>query len=367
MTGVQQVGIGVRDVDAAFRWYHRHFGFDVPVFDDQARAELMVRYTGGEAQSRRALLALNMAGGGGFEIWQFKSRDPQPPAFTPELGDLGILEVRLKSQNVGALHQTLVTTIPDHLSRLHKDPDDSPVFGVTDPFGNRFRITAGKGWFREGRSRSAAKPGGSPVKGLCGGVCGVTIGVSNIDASLPLYRDVLGFTQTIYDESGVFTDLDTNRSFRRVLLHRPAAEEGAFSRLFGYSEVELLQSLDREGRKIFEGRYWGDLGFIHACFDVVDMDGLKTACEGAGFPFTVDSASSFDMGEAAGRFSYIEDPDGTLIEFVQTHKVPVLKKIGWFIDLKKRASLGALPDWMLRSMALNRVRLPEESAAGTTA
>ena len=33
------------------------------------------------------------------------------------------------------------------------------------------------------------------------------------------------------------------------------------------------------------------------------------------------------MGEAAGHFSYIQDPDGTLIEFVETHKVPILKKL----------------------------------------
>ena len=51
---------------------------------------------------------------------------------------------------------------------------------------------------------------------------------------------------------------------------------------------------------------------------------------------SVDIDNSFDMGEAAGRFSYIEDPYGTLIEFVETHKVPIIKKIGWYINLKKR-------------------------------
>lgn len=55
------------------------------------------------------------------------------------------------------------------------------------------------------------------------------------------------------------------------------------------------------------------------------MDALKQECEDAGFPFTVDSADSFDMGEAAGRFTYIDDPDGTWIEFVETHKVPIAK------------------------------------------
>jgi len=34
------------------------------------------------------------------------------------------------------------------------------------------------------------------------------------------------------------------------------------------------------------------------------------------------------MGEASGHFAYVEDPDGTLIEFVETHKIPIIKKLG---------------------------------------
>ncbi|MEZ4895109.1 MAG: hypothetical protein R2778_19105 [Saprospiraceae bacterium] len=54
---------------------------------------------------------------------------------------------------------------------------------------------------------------------------------------------------------------------------------------------------------------------------------MKQFCAEQGHPFTIDSSGSFDMGEAAGYFSYIEDPDGTLIEFVETHKIPILKKV----------------------------------------
>jgi hypothetical protein len=86
------------------------------------------------------------------------------------------------------------------------------------------------------------------------------------------------------------------------------------------------------------------------------MEQLKKECESEGFPFTVDSSDTFDMGEAGGRFSYIEDPDGTWIEFVETHKVPVLKKIGWYINLKNRKPGKSLPNWMLKAMALNRVK-----------
>jgi catechol 2,3-dioxygenase-like lactoylglutathione lyase family enzyme len=45
-----------------------------------------------------------------------------------------------------------------------------------------------------------------------------------------------------------------------------------------------------------------------------------------GLDFTVDSNNTFAMDNASGRFCYIEDPDGTLIELVETHRVPILKK-----------------------------------------
>ena len=91
------------------------------------------------------------------------------------------------------------------------------------------------------------------------------------------------------------------------------------------------------------------------------MDELKNFAESKGFPFKVDSkksheGNSFDMGEAAGHFSYIEDPDGTLIEFVETHKIPVLKKLGWYLDLRKRDPDKSLPDWMVKTLKFSRVK-----------
>ena len=86
------------------------------------------------------------------------------------------------------------------------------------------------------------------------------------------------------------------------------------------------------------------------------MDALEAACKAKGFSFTVDSMNTFDMGEASGRFSYIEDPDGTLIEFVEAHKMPIMKKWGWYLNLKNRDPEKPLPDWMLKSLRFSRVK-----------
>lgn len=343
ITGIQQVGIGVSSVDEAWTWYRKYFGVNVPVFDDEADAVLMKRYTGEKLESRRAVLALNMKGGGGFEIWQFKNRTPRKPDFIPQTGDLGINAVKIKSPDPKAAYNSFQGSVDARLSGLHSHPDHGNSFWVRDPFDNVFQVVDGNSWFGTHSSST-------------GGVCGVVLGVSDIGKSIPLYTDVLGFDKVLYDETGSFDDLPPGHTFRRVCLRKSQKDDGAFSRLLGHIDLELIQVLTREPRKIFRGRFWGDLGFIHVCFDVNDMETLKKRCGKIGYPFTVDSADSFDMGEAAGRFSYIEDPDGTLIEFVQTHKVPIVKKWGWYINLKKRNRNKPLPGWMLRSMSFNKVK-----------
>jgi hypothetical protein len=92
------------------------------------------------------------------------------------------------------------------------------------------------------------------------------------------------------------------------------------------------------------------------CFDVTNMDDLSKTCAEKGFEFTVDSRNSFDMGKAAGHFAYCEDPDGTLVELVETHKIPIIEKIGWYLNLKNRDASKPLPNWILKLLSLNSVK-----------
>jgi len=340
ITGIQQVGIGVRDAATAFDWYNKVLGLDVPVFDDVAQAKLMTPHTNGVVRERRAILAVNMAGGGGAEIWQSNTPEPKAPIVQPRIGDLGIFAIKYKSQSVEkfAVANNLQTS---------KMPSGNICCWMKDPYGNDIQVVPSNTWFK-------------PNDSLAGGVSGIVIGVSDIDKSLPLYREVIGSSEVVYDESGSFEDFaqvdGSENTYRRILLRKSQSTNGAFTNLFGSVEVELVQCLDRNPETIFAGRSWGDLGYIHVCFDVFDMETLQKQCEQIGHPFTVDSANSFDMGEAAGRYSYIEDPDGTLIEFVETHKVPIMKKIGWYINLKERNMLKPLPNWMISTIGWGRVK-----------
>lgn len=347
ISGIQQVGIGVPDVEQIWKWYRKYFGIDIKIFQEAAEAPLMTKYTGGKVQSRTATLALSLQGGGGFEIWQYTSRSTDKATFEIQAGDLGIYITRIKCRNVKKCFEWYKNEKLNVLGELTTTPDGTPHFFVKDPNDNIFEIAESTNWF-------------SDTGHLCGGVSGVILGVSDIEKSIKLYGEVLEYTEIIYDKTGNFEDFNAlnggNKKFRRMLLTHPEKRKGPFSELLGQTTLELIQAYDYSPRKIFENRYWGDWGYIHLCFDVQNIPALKITCEKAGFPFVIDSGGNFDMGEAGGHFTYIEDPDGTLIEFVEAYKIPIIKKIGWYLNLRKRNPEKPLPRFMLKSLKFNRVK-----------
>jgi catechol 2,3-dioxygenase-like lactoylglutathione lyase family enzyme len=345
ISGIQQVGIGNTNVYEAFAWYRKNFGMDVPMLDEDSEATQMLPYTGGQGHKRHAILAINLKGGGGFEIWQYKSRESLPCPFKVEVGDLGFTIAKMKTEDVDKTYARLKANGVNLITPVTTDPNGKKHFYLKDLYGNMFEIIESNDWFYKGVLEQ-------------GGPCGMVIGVSDMDRSIKFYASILGYDTVVYDKTEVFADWKgiegSENKARRVLLKHSKPREGSFSRLLGSSVIELVQFSEKKGRKIYEGRFWGDQGFIHFCFDIKDMQGLKRHCSALGHPFTVESNPDFDMGEAAGQFAYIEDPDGALIEFVETHKIPILKKVGWYLNLDKRDPKKPLPDWMLKTLRFSR-------------
>ena len=350
INGIQQLGVGVENVEEAWKWYREHFSMDIRMFEDEAVAELMLAHTDGKPRARHAVLALNMRGGGGFEIWQHKGKKPEPVSFEIQIGDLGINMGKIKTDNVKAAYQKFSDEGLELLTPVQKDPAGNDHFYIRDIYGNMWEVKNQKEVFRK------------KEKSVSGGVIGAVIGVKDMEESLPVYQKILQYDKVVYDKTGTFEDLagipGGDKKFRRILLKHSDIKSGAFSPFFGQSVIELIQVLEREPKAIYAGRIWGDPGFIHLCFDINGMDAFRETVKNLGHPFTVDSAKaleSFDMGEAAGNFAYIQAPEGTLIEFVETHRIPLLKKLNWYLDFRKRGN-RPLPNWMLKMFRFKRVK-----------
>ncbi|HBE40994.1 MAG TPA: glyoxalase [Bacteroidales bacterium] len=351
ITGIQQIGIGVKDLKEAWNWYIKMFGMDCRIFEEEAEANLMLPYTGNQPRKRHAVLAVNLQGGSGFEVWQYKEREPLMIKEEIRLGDIGILGCKIKVRDAAKAYSFYKEKGTAILNEPSSDPSGNKTFFMKDPYGNLFQITEGNNWFMNENK-------------ISGGPCGAIVGVTDTEKARKLYSDILGYDEVVYDRTDIFPDLTGvnggKEMIRRVLLKSSKPFTGPFSRIFGPGKIELISNPNNPGKKTYEGRFWGDPGFIHLCFDIKGMDFLRSYCMEKGFPFTVDSmekhkGNSFDMGEAAGHFAYIEDPDGNLIEFVETHKLPVIKKLGWYLDLRKRKP-KPLPAWILKMLRFSRVR-----------
>lgn len=348
LCGVQQVGVGIEDAEQAYNWYIKAFGCDIKVVDDDGVAERMLPYTGGKPRGRRAILACNLKGGSGFEVWQPKDSPITKPSFHIKLGDLGISVCRLKTDDVSRAYGHLAAVDGARiLSEIVSSPDGNRHFFVSDPYGNVFDIVSD--------SYVLFPLEDYPI----GGVDGCCIGVTDMERSMKYYDSFYGYDTVIYDATGEFQDLvgtpGGDGRFRRVLLGRSKPFEGALSPIYGTSHIELLQALDRVPNNIFEGRLWGDPGFIQICFEVCYMDDFKAFLHEGGVEFVCDSGTDFKMDTTDGRFAYVEDPDGTLIELVETYRIPISKKPAIFLNFMKRNRRKPLPGLVLRALKFLRV------------
>lgn len=347
INGLQHIGLAVRNMDRCLVFYRKFLGLDIPFFDSIAPAPLMRVYTRNEVITKRASMIMNLTGGCAMEVIRPTSFEPSLPSFVVQAGDVGIFMVQVKCPDVRAAHAFCQQHAPDSTSLLSDDPVGSPSFILRDPDGNCFQFVRGNGWFTKPRMHS-------------GGLRGAVVGVTDIERSFGLYRDMLGYNKVVYDREGVFTDWASlpggDQRYRRVLLTQSKPPGGGFARVTGNTTIELVQALDRQPVRIFKGRIWGDSGFVHIGLDVKGMDALGGSLATSGFPFRCDSREVLDMGNTRVHCTYIDDPDGVLIEMIEVYKVPIVEKWGIYLDVEKRDPTRPLPDFMLKALRFSRIK-----------
>ena len=243
IAGIQQIGVGTVDFRKSWNWFIGYFGADIKILEDDTVAERMLPYTGGEPQQRHACIAVNLQGGGGFEIWQYSKRKPSVCPFKIAVGDLGIFAAKLKCRDVAAFYKKVSATWKS-CTPPEKLPDGTPCFYMNDLYGNCFQLIEDKSIFINEDK-------------LTGGMVGAVIGVTDMDRSVKFYSEVLGYSVIKCDTVCRFSEHnlmpESDKQYRRVILSAPK-RKGAFAELFGDSSIELVQALERKPRKIYEGQ-----------------------------------------------------------------------------------------------------------------
>jgi catechol 2,3-dioxygenase-like lactoylglutathione lyase family enzyme len=258
-------------------------------------------------------MTLNPKGGGVLEFIEFKSCPIGPFPEDRGYGDFGVLEMGFSVKDIEGVVDSFeakgVVFLTSVCSMQLSDGRTWRYAYLRDPNGMRVQLVED---IRPGQP-AARKP-------EVHGAFHVGIGVSDIRKAAQFYEKVLGFDRQVYAFEGHNPDLDpvTGRAARMstVILERSAPNTGAIREL-PQGTIKLMSVPDRKGTHLYDGRKWGDMGCMEFCMDVSELETTVAEARAKGAPVSLEPCE-IDMGSGSrGKVAYIQDPDGTTIEFVE--------------------------------------------------
>ena len=199
--GVDHVGVGVGDIDAAIEFYGRHAGFNRLLFDYTGELPGLEAIAGRAPSARVAMLENANAtpiGPGRVKLVQVIDGDGPPPAPVGQAwGEVGVCEICLHVRNVSEVHQALVAA--GCASLMEPVSADVQPTGVTldisyvaDPWGTKLELIEWTGLWR-------SLPGAARAEG----VNHVAFGVTDMARTRAFYTR-FGFTELLFESVDFF-------------------------------------------------------------------------------------------------------------------------------------------------------------------
>jgi len=325
--GFQHVGIGVSDMEKSYHFYKNILGFKVTLNDHEGEVPEMERILG-SVERMRLIMAMNLQGGGVVEFAQHLSSEPRF-AESSRWGDLGYLSAGLKAYCIEDVAKLLKDKGVELLTPVIETPVSQgglwKSLFIKDPDGIILELL------------ETAELRVSSRKPRVGGFSHVTVGVSDMDASLDFYSRILGYDVVVLDstESQAQMENVTGGTKTRTVFLKRSKKAGGPLPLEG-GMVRLVKSLEFEGKHIYEGRRWGDVGIMEMALDVASArQSYDELVAGGASPFCEPTQIDMGMG-SVGTFAYVKDPNGNIVELVEVNKLgylppraigPVLKAI----------------------------------------
>jgi catechol 2,3-dioxygenase-like lactoylglutathione lyase family enzyme len=308
---LQHVGLGVTDAAASYGFYKKCLGFNLKISDYLGSSPEMEPIIG-ELAKMRIIMGLSSQGRGVVELVQHLSSKSRKTNL--RWGDIGFLASGYHATNLPAVipqfeQLGFPAAAPIRSVELGDNQRMESIF-LKDPDGNFIELID-------------AAPG-KKRKPTVSGLAQVTIGVRDMDRSIAFYREIVGFDRVLFDNTGTDAAFDAlfggELKLREVLLGKSHSLRSPFLVPNG-GRIRLIQALNYKGKDIYKGRRWGDIGQMECCFEV--KDAKATIAELKSKNIEIYHPPTFmNMGSGScGYFTYIKDPDGNLVEFVEVSRV----------------------------------------------
>lgn len=308
--GVDHVGVGVGDVDAAIEFYGRHVSFDRVLFDYTGELPGLEAFAGRMPRARVAILENSDAtpiGPGRVKLVQVLDDGPPPMPEGQAWGEVGVCEICLHVRNVPEVHDALVAAGCESL--MEPMSADVPPSGVTldiayvaDPWGTKLEMIEWTGLWHSLPGRARAE-----------GVNHVAFGVTDMSCTRAFYER-LGFTQLLFESVDFF---DPMAPWYQPPWYEPSALPKQHMTMPMPAQGAAIEPvvLDPPGHDC-RGE-WGHLGPMDFGIRVSNLDAAVAqlradGVEVHGEPQTVDVG-----GGREWRYVAFAEPDGNYVSLVE--------------------------------------------------
>ena len=122
------------------------------------------------------------------------------------------------------------------------------------------------------------------------------IAVNDLDCSVAFYRDILG------------CEVGPTQDYKTVI---------CIPLRVGGDTLELMKVLNPEDNNLQRPLEPGDVGTVHVCFQVDNIEELAQKVKDSGAPVTTDLHDMTLGGGRVIRVFYFRDPDGYALQFLQ--------------------------------------------------
>jgi catechol 2,3-dioxygenase-like lactoylglutathione lyase family enzyme len=295
--GVDHVGVGVADMDAAIRFYGQ-VGFGDVLFD----------YTGDvPGPDRRARVVMLDNGGatpigpGRIKLVQVLDGDGPPPAPTGGgWGELGICEICLHARGVEDVHEQLVAagaeSLMEPLSAAVQPNDVSlDIAYVADPWQGKLELIEWTGLWKS-----------LPGEPRAEGVNHVAFGVADIERTRAFYEQ-LGFTELLFESTDFFDPMAP---------WYPGEPPGQHMIMMLSAQGAGIEPvvLDPPGPDC-RGE-WGHIGPFEFAVGVGNLEHGVTRLRELGVELKGEPVT-LDVGTGEWRYAYFRDPDDLYVSLVE--------------------------------------------------
>ncbi len=299
VSGVDHVGIGVKNVQTMREFYGTILGF-TEVFGEMPEEDHPPMHT--LLRTSPVILSavqLNNPTGGIFvALFRKTSPIPRPVRKNFRYGDIGLNKVTIAVSDVDRTYSDFRERVAFCSAPKTADIPHRGKYRFVyckDPEGNLVEFASGETVDRK--------------TGMGGARC-IGIGVSDLDRSKAFYREFLQFDRIVIENHEAFSGLvdEVSGAVGTQVRSCVLANEGR-------GMVELLEVSKPRGRSIPFGVQWGDFGYLQVCLYGDDIDFMANYCTAVDMDFLAPP-QIIDDPEHPGGFMYISDPDGIPIEFV---------------------------------------------------